>query len=235
MSRARRLLSLVQLLRRYRQPVTAATLASDLGVSVRSIYRDVETLRGEGASIGGSPGLGYLLEPGFLLPPLMFRDEELEALVLGLGLASEHGDDDLARAAKEVMAKIRAVVPRDLRRVVDDATLLVGPRRKPLPIQVDEAAIRRAIREERKARIDYADGTGRTSERVIWPLGLGYFTDVRLVVAWCEARRDFRSFRADRIGTWVTLDARLPRKRAVLLSEWRAKDQHTRGRPADDS
>src|SRR5678815_3571961 len=116
MSRAARLLSLVDTLRRYRRPVTAETLAEELGVSPRSVYRDVATLRAQGAQIEGEAGVGYVLRPGFLLPPLMFSDEELDSLVLGLRLCAEHGDDELAKAAHGVMAKVRAVLPRDLAR-----------------------------------------------------------------------------------------------------------------------
>jgi predicted DNA-binding transcriptional regulator YafY len=127
MSRADRLLRLVQLLRRYRQPVSAQALAEQLEVSIRSVYRDVQTLRAEGATIEGEPGVGYVLRPGFLLPPLMFTDDELEALVLGLRLTVEHADDGLGRAAADVVAKLRAVLPKDLRTVVDETALLAGP------------------------------------------------------------------------------------------------------------
>src|SRR5712692_5777631 len=157
-SRADRLLRLLQLLRRYRHPVTASTLAEELGASVRSIYRDVQTLRGQGAAIEGEPGIGYLLRPGFLLPPLMFSDEELEAIVLGLRLTAEHGDEALGRAARDVIAKLRAVLPRDLRTVVDETALLAGPARHRPADGVDLQEIRRAIRERRKARIVYVTG-----------------------------------------------------------------------------
>jgi len=126
-SRAERLLRLVQVLRRYRQPVGALALADELEVSIRSVYRDVQTLRAQGATIEGEPGVGYVLRPGFLLPPLMFSDDELEALVLGLRLTVEHADDALGRAASDVVAKLRAVLPKDLRAVVDETALLAGP------------------------------------------------------------------------------------------------------------
>lgn len=224
MSRAARLLRLVQVLRRHRHPVTADALAAELDVSVRSIYRDVQTLRGQGASIEGEAGLGYVLRPGFLLPPLMFTDEEIEALVLGLRLAAEHADPALGAASIEVGAKLRAVLPRDLRVLFEETGLLAGPTADKPPESIDLAEVRRAMREERKARIAYEDKHGKASERVIWPLAVGYFERVRVVVAWCESREDFRSFRADRIAKWTTLAHPFGRARSSLLRQWRARE-----------
>lgn len=224
MARAPRLLALVQLLRRYRTPVTAEALAQELGVSVRSVYRDVAALREQGASIEGEAGVGYVLQPGFVLPPLMFRDDELEALVLGLRLAAEVGDAALAAAAEDVLAKVRAVLPRDLQRDVDATGLLVGPHPPRPTLGVDLAAVRLAVREERRVSIRYADEAGRLSERVIWPYGLAFFERVRLVCAWCELRADHRSFRLDRVSGWTTLPDRYPRPRRTLMREWRERE-----------
>jgi predicted DNA-binding transcriptional regulator YafY len=224
MSRAQRLLRLVQLLRRYRAPVAAATLAEELHVSVRSIYRDVTTLREQGAAIEGEAGMGYLLKPGFLLPPLMFADEELEAIILGLRLTVEHGDEALGRAAAEVVAKLRAVLPRELRALVEVTALLAGPARERPRELVELSEVRRALRRQRKAELEYVDREGAASTRIIWPLALGFFERARVVVAWCEQRKDFRSFRTDRIARWLTLDAGLPRAREALLREWRERE-----------
>jgi predicted DNA-binding transcriptional regulator YafY len=224
MSRSERLLRLVQVLRRYRQPVSAESLAEELGVSVRSIYRDVQTLRSQGASIEGEAGVGYLLRPGFLLPPLMFTDEELEAMVLGLRLVTEHGDDGLGRACVDVVAKLRAVLPKDLRSLVDDVSLLAGPARERPPDGVDLALVRRSIREQRKARIRYVDPRGAQSTRTVWPLGLAFFERARVVISWCETRQDFRNFRTDRITSWTPLTERIDRPRTTLLREWRARE-----------
>jgi len=214
----------MQILRRYRQPVSAQTLARELAISVRSLYRDVQTLRGEGATIEGEPGVGYVLRPGFLLPPLMFTDDELEALVLGLRLTVVYADDGLARAAREAVSKLRAVLPKELRKLVEETALLAGPAPSRPNEHIDVSELRRAIRAERTARIVYANERGVRSERVIWPLGLGFFQQVRLVVAWCELRADFRSFRTDRILSWETLPGRLPRPRMALLREWRERE-----------
>ncbi len=224
MSRTERLLHLVQVLRRYRQPVSAAELAEELGVSTRSVYRDVQTLRAEGASIDGEPGVGYVLRPGFLLPPLMFSDEELEAIVLGLRLTVVHADDALGRAASDVVAKLRAVLPKDLRTLVDEIALLAGPSKARPAESIDLREVRRTIREQRKASIAYSDERGVATDRVIWPLGLAFFERVRMVVAWCESRQDFRSFRTDRITLWQSSEVRLPRSRVALLREWRERE-----------
>ena len=225
MSRADRLLRLVQILRRYRQPVAAQALADELQVSIRSVYRDVQTLRAEGATIEGEPGVGYVLRPGFLLPPLMFTDDELEALVLGLRLTVVHADEGLARAARDAVAKLRAVLPKDLRTLVEETALLAGPAVERPVDSVDLSELRRAIREQRKARIAYMNDQGVSSDRVIWPLGLAFFQRARVLVAWCETRADFRSFRTDRMARWETLAARLPRARMGLLREWRERER----------
>src|SRR5258708_4125118 len=125
MSRAARLLDLIQLLRRHRRPVSGRALAETLGISLRTLYRDVASLAAQCAAIDGEPGLGYILRPGFMLPPLMFSEEEIEALVLGSRWVAERGDDHLASAARNALAKIAAVLPDDLRAAADTTTLLV--------------------------------------------------------------------------------------------------------------
>ena len=116
MSRAERLLELMQCLRRHRYPVGGAALASELGISVRTLYRDIAALQAQGARIDGEPGVGYVLRPGFMLPPLMFSEDEIEALVLGSRWVADRADDPLGRAARNALAKIAAVLPTDLRK-----------------------------------------------------------------------------------------------------------------------
>ena len=154
----------------------------------------------------------------------MFTDEELEALLLGLRLTVVHADEALARAAADVVAKLRAVLPKDLRVLMDEIALSAGPALARPAESVDLAEIRRAIREQRKASIVYAAEPDMPTTRVIWPLGLGFFQRARLLVAWCEMRGDFRSFRTDRIVSWEALSVRLPRSRVALLREWRARE-----------
>lgn len=224
MSRSTRLFDLLQALRRHRRPVTAAALAQELGVSVRTIYRDIATLAGQGAPIDGEAGIGYALRPGFMLPPLMFGEEEIEALVLGLRFVVQRGDAGLARAAADASAKIAAVLPADLRDAAMAAGLLAGPGPKAEPPAIDLSHLRSAIRSERKLRITYTDGDGRSSERTIWPVAIGFFDQARVLAAWCETRNDFRHFRADRIASADILTDRYPRRRAALLKAWREKE-----------
>lgn len=125
MSRAERLLDLIQLLRRYRYPVSGAALAAELGISVRTVYRDIATLQAQGAEIAGEAGVGYVLRPGFLLPPLMFSEEEIEALVLGSRWVAERADNRLGAAARNALVKIGAVLPSDLRDTLNASALMV--------------------------------------------------------------------------------------------------------------
>lgn len=222
MTRAERLLALVQILRRYRRPVRGQVLADEAGISLRTLYRDIASLQAQGAPIEGEAGTGYILHPGFTLPPLMFGEEEIEALVLGSRWVAEHGDERLAAAARNALAKIAAVVPDARRAEIDAATLIPGPSSN-LPQTVDLAAIRAAIRRERRVVIAYADAAGVASERAIWPFALAFFDRVRVVAAWCELRQAFRHFRTDRIATLTVTETRYPRRRAVLLQEWRAQ------------
>ncbi|VVE47886.1 putative transcription repressor NiaR [Pandoraea pneumonica] len=211
----------MQLLRRHRYPVAGAALADSLGVSLRTLYRDIATLQAQGAHIEGAPGLGYVLKPGFLLPPLMFSEEEIEAIVLGSRWVANRTDGALADAAGNALAKIAAVLPADLRASLEASTLLIGPGDPLPPMTVDLTVIREAIRTERKLHLAYRDEAGKTSERVIWPFALGFFERVRMVVAWCELRDGFRHFRADRIESMTVSEARYPRGRRTLLKAWR--------------
>lgn len=229
MSRARRLLELLQILRRHRHPVAGASLADELGVSLRTVYRDVATLQGQGARIDGEPGMGYVLRPGFMLPPLMFSDEEIEALVLGTRWVAQRGDARLKLAARNVRAKISAVLPDDLREAFEDSSLLVGPPDVPAAGDEELPAIREAIRLEHVLRIEYRDLDGRRTKRTIWPFALGFFDRVRVVAAWCELRRGYRHFRTDRILSIERPGTRYPRRRRAMLAEWREREGVSRG------
>ncbi len=201
--------------------MTGAVLAADLGVSLRTLYRDIATLQGQGAPIDGEAGVGYVLRPGFLLPPLMFGDDEIEALALGARWVAEHGDPRLARAARDAVARIEAVLPADLRDRLDDAGLWIGPGRARPPEPIDADLLRRAIREEKKLDLAYADAEGRVSRRVVWPIALAFFERVRILVAWCELRDGFRHFRLDRMSEARLVEVRYPRRRRALVRDWR--------------
>lgn len=221
MSRAARLLDLIQIFRRSRHPVTAAGLAHSLGVSERTIYRDILTLNAQGADIRGEAGLGYVLGSGFTVPPLMFTDGEIEAVVLGLRWVTKLGDDRLGLDAADALAKITDVLPPYLRARIDDAPLLAAARETERARAAGLTLLREAMRAERKLAIVYIDSSGQRSKRQIWPLVIGFFKDAEVLAAWCEMRQAFRHFRLDRIiGITATSEA-LPRRRRRLLAEWR--------------
>lgn len=208
------------MLRRHRRPVAGAALAGELGVSLRTLYRDIAPLQALGADIAGEAGVGYVLRPGFLLPPLMFSTDETEALALGLRWIARETDASLAAAAEQALAKIGSILPPGLRERLEDEALLIAPR-DTAPQVVDLAVVRRALREERKLAITYADAVGATTTRTIWPVALGFFETRRMLAAWCELRTGFRHFRTDRLLTAEVLAERLPRPRRALLAAWR--------------
>ncbi|MEE1613473.1 HTH domain-containing protein [Microvirga sp. CF3016] len=219
MSRAERLFDLLQILRRHRRPVSGAVLAREAGISLRTLYRDIASLQALGAEIEGEPGLGYVLKPGFLLPPLMFSGQEIEALALGLQWVGRRTDEDMGQAARNVMAKVAAVLPADLRERMEDDALVIG-HGWDRPQAVDLAVLRRALNEGRKLSIAYTDEKAARSERIIWPVSLGFFETTRVLVAWCELRGGFRHFRTDRIEAAEILPERVPRPRRQLMKEW---------------
>jgi predicted DNA-binding transcriptional regulator YafY len=222
MPKADRLLALIQILRRHRHPVSGQVLAEELGVSLRTLYRDVAALQGQGATIDGEPGVGYLLRPGFLLPPLMFSEEEIEAIALGAQWVARRADKPLAAAARDALAKIAAVLPADLREGLEGESVLVGPGAPIASGPIELSVIRQAIRVERKLDIRYRDASGEETQRMIWPISLAFFDQVRVLAAWCETRAAFRHFRADRISDLIDTNLRYPRRRRVLMKEWRA-------------
>lgn len=221
MSRSERLLKLLQVLRRHRRPVSAEKLADETMVSVRTLYRDIASLRAQGADIEGEPGLGYVLRPGFVLPPLMFGAVEIEALMLGLRWVSDRGDAELAAGAREAAARVAAVLPSRLRRELETSALLVGARARSSIDAVGLGLLRTAIRSGRKLRLQYRDKGEESTDRVVWPFALVYFEEARVLAAWCELRSDFRNFRADRIARVELLDEAAPRSPVTMMSEWR--------------
>ena len=220
MSRSERLLALLQVLRRHRRPVSGLVLAQDVGISIRTLYRDIASLQAQGARIEGAPGLGYVLKPGYMLAPLMFRAEEIEALALGLRWVADRGDRGLSSGAREAMAKISAVLPPELRHELEASALLVGSQATRPAAVVEPNLLRATIRAEHKLQITYRDPAGTTSQRTVWPFALVYFEQARVLSAWCELRGGFRNFRADRIVEAVALDARYTRRRQALLKAW---------------
>lgn len=222
MLRSQRLLILLDFLRHRRHPITAETLAQRLSVSVRTIYRDIAELCAQGADIRGEAGLGFVLHADFGLPPLMFDEPEIEALVFGMRWVAAHGDEGLAENARSVLAKIHAALPERLSSCIDTQVLYPQPTAS-VPFTEQECGtlslIRTALRGGLTVSFDYTDADGRHSRRSVCPLAVGYFPDARLLAAWCGLRRDFRHFRTNRIANAVVGEV-FPTPRMVLLREW---------------
>jgi predicted DNA-binding transcriptional regulator YafY len=199
MRRADRLFRITQELdtKRY---LTARELARKLEVSLRTIYRDIEALSASGVPIEGTAGAGYRLCQGFRLPPLMFDDEELTALLLGMRMVQAWSDRDLAAAARRARRKIEGVLPQRLQPILDSEALLVPDFHLSDAMRDQVALLRKAIAEKRKVQMSYQRADGVISERILWPLGLFYWGEKWTLGAWCELRGAFRHFRLDRIG-----------------------------------
>jgi len=221
MSRTGRLFLLMDALRCHRRPVTAARLAEQLGVSERTIYRDVQTLCGLGAPLEGEAGVGYMLKAGFFLPPLMFGADEIEALVLGARWVKRQGDEALALAANSALAKIAAATPKDLRDDMAETSLWVPLGGQDNASDIHVRPVREAIRYQHRLRVAYRDEKGAESERMVWPFALAFFDGRRLLAAWCELRAAFRHFRIDRIAAVESTGERYPARRHELLKSWR--------------
>jgi predicted DNA-binding transcriptional regulator YafY len=222
MRRADRLFQIIQILRRSKGPMTAAAIATELETSKRSVYRDIAALIGQRVPIRGEAGFGYVLESGFDLPPLMLTSDEIEAAALGAQWVAGHGDAALARAAQNLIAKITAVIPDQFRPLILDSGARTPPGWKIPPDGLDVAQARASIRQGRKIALAYRDENGRESERKVWPVVIGYLDAARTLIAWCELRRDFRTFRIDRIKSADFLDERYPERPAALRAKWLA-------------
>jgi len=222
MRRAERLFQIIQILRRSkRRPITANDIAAELETSLRTIYRDISQLLAERVPIRGEAGIGYVLEDGFDMPPLMLTADEIEAAMLGAQWVMGRGDSSLARAAKDLVAKIGAVVPPHLKPLALDSTL-VSPNWKRIETDtVDMARVRSAIHAQTKIALTYRDESARETRRTIWPFAVSYWDTVRVVVAWCELRKGFRSFRTDRVLGAEFLFERYPVPRTRLTAQWR--------------
>lgn len=225
-ARAGRLLALLQILARHRYPVSGASLAEELSISLRTLYRDIASLRAQGADIQGEAGTGYVLAPGYLLPPMMFTPEQLDALALGLRWVATYGDAEIGKAANEVAGKVMQSIPPPMQSLFEHATLLVG--RAETAVESEHVAgLRAAIRRQLKVSIRYTDRQGKTSERVIWPFALGYLSRDLLLAAWCETRGDFRHFAVAQIESVQQLACAAPHSRQRLLRMWREAGRDT--------
>lgn len=223
MRRADRLFDIIRVLRAAAGPVTAAALAEELEVTARTIYRDVATMQARRIPIEGAAGIGYVLRRGFDLPPLMFTEDEAEAIAVGVRMLARTGDPGLQKAAESVLSKVTLVVPDPLRDYLNAAPVYVSKSGAPVPEQRDlPSTIRHAIRDNRKMRIAYEDGDARRTDRVIQPFAVAYYVEATLVCAWCELRNDIRHFRSDRIVSAEVLDESFTIPAAVI-ADWVAE------------
>ncbi|MGH1369760.1 MAG: helix-turn-helix transcriptional regulator [Maritimibacter sp.] len=225
MSRADRLFRMLDALRRLPAPVTAARLAQDLEVSLRTVYRDIEGLRAAGALIDGAAGYGYSLTEDPAVPPQMFERIELEALVLGLGMLRWQGDPEMAAAAEAALGKLTASLPE---RKAEEARHVVALsyRFDPAPeVPAFLALVRQASWDERAVTIAYRDRNGVASQRKVWPLAIYYMDNGPWLMAWCCLRNGFRRFQFFRIGEARLESESFRPRRVQLLREMHAAYQ----------
>lgn len=199
MSRTDRLFRLLQALRNLPAPVTAARLADETGVSERTIYRDIETLRGIGAIIDGTAGYGYVLTEDAALPPLSFSNDEIEALVLGLREVSQIGDPELVMAANSALSKLQARLPAGQGHRLKHAVLSAKRFAEVPEPSIDVAVLRRACWEEREVGFNYVDAKEISTQRQVKPLGITFMDRSNCLLAYCNLRQSFRAFRLDRM------------------------------------
>jgi len=215
MRRTDRLFEIIQILRSETKSITADKIATRLEVSVRTIYRDIQTLQSMRTPIEGEAGVGYLMRKGYDLPALNFSTDEIEAIVVGLSLVSRTGDVGLQKAASRVSAKIDLVRSRV-------ESLQVSDWGVPTPKTVDPETLRTAIRDEQKLFIHYQDENQTESKRSILPIAIIYYVETIVLVAWCELREDFRHFRVDRMTNCETSDDYFKGKGNDLRLRWKA-------------
>lgn len=234
MRRADRLFQIVQHLRRRKTATPARVIAERLGVSERTIYRDITDLILSGVPVQGAPGVGYLLR-GYDLPPLMFTRDEIEALVFGARIVESWADGELAGHARQALEKVQIVLPEAVSQYVEGTPLYAPKDHACADIAFDLKDLRHAIRNQHKLRIDYADEHGRITRRTIRPLALTFYGIVWLVVAWCELRQDFRVFRPDRIRKIAFTKKPFETEPGKTLADFMALKTAPKSKPAEES
>ncbi|WP_419911134.1 helix-turn-helix transcriptional regulator [Hoeflea sp.] len=229
MRRGDRLFEIIEILRRARGPISGQSIGDELGVTKRTVYRDIAALMAQGVPIQGETGVGYILEAGFHMPPLMLTSDEIEAAILGAQWVQTRGEPELALAAEKLLTKIKTVSPTRFETSFVEPSVSVAPAEQP-PEALGAADIRMAIRRRTKMAIAYRDSHDVLTERVVWPILLGYRDEGRILAAWCELRQGFRYFRTDRICSGEVLLQKIPRRMDLLKAEWRTAMDEERKR-----
>ncbi len=219
MSRTARLFQLMQALRSGPSPKTSVQLAEDLGVSPRTIHRDIDALRGLGAVIDGEAGFGFTLIEDATLPPLGFTDDELEALVLGLREVQVIGDPALSEAASAALRKLQGRLPPRQSHRLSHAVLAATRFARPPAPTIEVAELRQATWDERTIEFAYTDAKGDETRRRVDPLSIVYMDRSNVLLSWCHLRQDFRVFRLDRIRDMSVTDQSFRPNRVPMLRE----------------
>lgn len=220
MRRTERLFQIIQILRANNSPITGRSLADELEISLRTLYRDMAELIAQRVPVTGEAGTGYVLDDGYDMPPLMLTADELEAAALGAAWVAAQADTSLARAARDLVTKLSLSIPKELRPIILDAgvrAVSVRPRKEE---RFDGSVLRHAIRERLKLQLVYQDQNGVESDRVIWPLFIAYLGENRYIVAWCETKQDYRHFKTDRVRSLERHAEKYPGRRAQLIRVW---------------
>lgn len=218
--RTERLFQIIQILRSTRSPITGRELADELEISIRTLYRDMAELAAQRIPITGEAGMGYVLDDGYDMPPLMLTADELEAAALGAAWVASEADPTLARAARDLVAKLSETIPKELRPAVLDASSKPIRAQNSIKETFDGAVLRHAIRERYRLQLSYIDGAGNKTNRTVWPLLIAFLDRSRYLVAWCETRSGIRHFKTDRVQDLEVLDQKYPGRRSVLIKEW---------------
>ncbi len=220
MRRADRLFRIVEFLKARKQAVTGEVLADELEVSVRTVYRDIADLSGSGVPIIGEAGVGYLLDKHYVLRPLMFDVDEMDALMLGVQMVESWGDKELAKSARKAIDKISSTLPDKLKKDMLDGIIFSMPSKAKTPIVIDFSGLRKAIRTRRFVAFSYVAEDENRSERRIRPICLSFFGPVWLVTGWCELRQNFRNFRLDRMDNLEITEDVFPEEKGKCLRDF---------------
>lgn len=224
MRRADRLFQIVQLIRG-RRLTTAAWLAARLEISERTVYRDVADLQRQGVPLEGEAGVGYRLGKGFDLPPLMFSSDEAQALVAAVRIAQPWLDPQLASGAEDALSRVLSVLPAATRAAAESLVVMVAPLGLEPAVHRALQQLRQAAQSKHLCQFAYRDANDKPSSRQVRPLGVFYWGKVWTLAAWCEARRDFRSFRVDRIDQLTVSEAHFKGEAGKTLADLLRKVQ----------